>query len=209
MPVQQLTSSLQTLTGTFTAGNTLVLAVNTFGPGGGSITSITTNHSETFTLVDNTNNGGTNFRGSAAYLLNCVGGSTTITINTTTNSSWQIALYEYLASDAVSFDVHAVRGSTSGTNPTSLVSGTTTAANETVVGWLAETGTSTPTAGSGFGHLLASSGTNFAALEDKSVTSTGTQQALFTNGTTGTYVCGVLTFKKSVAVTSFNYVINF
>ncbi len=203
LPIQSVGNQTNTITLTVSSGSTLVVATMATNASAQSLSSITDDHSQTYTIAAHGPSAIGRTDGGAAYLTNTVAGSITITANYS-NSLLQgcILVQEFSKADAVSFDIKDTANSTTGTNPVSGTTGTTNQANETVVGWVLQLSATLPTAGSGYGNLVSQAGSSAVgvAIENKTVTSTGTQQATFTNASSVQYVCGVMTFKKGTIV---------
>jgi hypothetical protein len=206
-PVQTVsaaTITTATINGVVT-GNTLIGVVGTNGGMGGSITSLSDNKGNTYVLVD-AGGSGTPEGYQGFYALNVTGGNLTITLNSGGSIvSGAIIVQEFNATDASSFDKHAIGTYTntgSGGSASSGASPTTTQAAETVYGWVFQLASaSAPTVGSGYGNFISKTdGTSlYVAVESKSVTSIGAQTATFVCQAFSSAVAGVMTFKSSAS----------
>ena len=156
--------------------------------------------SSSYTAVDSVSNG--TFGSSFSVANNLSGGATTVTCTLTGATVTAIEFREYSGfATSGTVDVHAISAITTGTNAASGTTGTTSQANELVLGGVtAQSAGVTITAGSGYGNLS----TNGVvapeiAIEDKTVAATGTQQAVFANASM-TYAADVITLKIPSAV---------
>lgn len=199
-PVQTVTSSSLSFSITgVTAGNTLILTVVSITFTSSNSFTISDGSGNVYNLVDQQNPAGGTLATGAAYVLNATAGTINITVAVGgPSSSVAIICREYLANDCKSFDLHAVATGT-GATPTSGTTSIISQPSETVIGWCytAAVG-SAPTAGAGFGNIATkeASTVDYVALEDKDVSSSGTQQATFNAASSALYACGVMTFKK-------------
>lgn len=182
-----------------TTGNLIVVVLYTAFQTFSVVSSITDSQSNTYTKIDNgtDNNPDIEFW----YAKNITGG-TTPTITATFSAGTQVTAFiarEYSGIDPNPLDAHVI-GTTTGTSPASSGNtSATTVTNELVVGYaIASNATPTFGAGTGYGNLntFAISGGDLA-LEDKIVTSTGTQAATFTMGVAISVTVGVATFKAA------------
>ena len=178
-------------------GNLIVVAIS----GGSSVngvTSVTDTAGNTYAKIFSAANSSLAIL-DMWYAANITGvGSNVVTVTRSSAVLTVLAACEYSGIAAVPLDVW-VTGTASGvTAAASGSTATTTVANELVVGGVGTgaAGTTTATAGSGYGNLVQKSGASlFVAQESKAVSSTGTQSAAFTLGSADYSVCGCTTFK--------------
>ena len=133
-------STQGTCTLTVTSGNTLVVIVTTFFNASVTAT-ITDSLGNSYTNATGYANGGTSntVNLSAWYARNIAGGSCTLTVNLSTNCSWNFCVLEYSGADQAAPVDGTATGTGSSTTPSSgsvAVSG----AGETVVGAVAVAG---------------------------------------------------------------------
>lgn len=178
---------------TTTTGNLgiLIIATNT----GGITYSSVTDGTNTYTLVGNVNSQ------ACYYCANITGvTSPTISFNSSSSVKYSIIFREYTGVQTSSPLDKSTQQSQSGTSFTSGASAATTNATDLVIGWMGVEAAGTITIGSGYSNLatISNTGNSMAvAIEDKSVSSTGTQTATFTNPSA--FGCaGVIAFKLVV-----------
>jgi hypothetical protein len=191
-----------------TTGNTLILAICIDADR--TVSSITDTAGNTWSkAVERSQGGMSSATVSVWYAPITAGGGTrpTITITPSSGANHGAILREYSGLAASPLDQTQSNSSTSTTtSQTSNATGTTTQADELVVGAMqcrSSSTTFTVTAGSGYGNL-ANITTNFMrpSMEDKIVSATGTQEATFTTSeNTTAYAAAVATFKQAATDT--------
>lgn len=189
-----------------TAGNTLVAVSAYSGSGTPVFTNFTDNKGNVYTTDDNINLG-TGSRAVVGHVLNIAAGATTITANWTgtsgTPGAMAILVGEFLVADCNSLDKHVAR-TTTGTNPSSGATATTTHQHNTNIAWAQVVGANTTTVGAGFQDFASQASTTAFTIfmEDQYVTTTGAQTGSFVDAASLLYACGILSFKSTIADTS-------
>jgi hypothetical protein len=170
----------------------------------GTFSNFTDNFGRIYSLSQNTSYSSGHAGSTGAYLLNCTGGSTTITVGGAPDIYCYIVAREYTPADCWMFDRDASSGYVSLAGSNTYSSGNTPStiqATETVVGWA--TSSALSSAGTGFGNFTnytaGSLGMEYFCMEDMSVTSTGAQAATFGGTISTSYVCGAMTFRTKPA----------
>lgn len=201
VPAAGTSNVLGTLGSNTTAGNLIIAAFAVRSTG--TVTDVTDSQGNTYNRVFQQLYA--SFYGiDLWYAKNIVGGSAIVT-GTISGTSFQIPMMcrEYSGLDTTApFDVSSV-GTGSGGTLNSGTTATTSQASELVIGVGGNNSGRVMTAGSGYGNLgSALVGGNWEVyLEDKTVSSVGEQNAIFTM-TSGNWACGVATFKEASAAPS-------
>lgn len=183
-------STTQAFASPSTAGDTILVITDCFDGPAGSVTSVTDNQGNTYTNI------GTSFavsEGTHTHNIDfwvATAGSTGV-IAVTAHGSNEIffSLLNYTGFSSFTFDQSASASNGSATSQSSGATGTTSAANELLVSYIVPSGTSDPTisAGSGYTKRCQFQDLNFtaqfAAVEDQTVSSTGTFSGDWTLGT--------------------------
>ena len=182
-----------------TSGNTIIVSIATYST---TVSSVTDSKSNTYTLITSSN-----YNGSAYvymyYAYNITGGSShTVTANlASTGSDVTIIAREVSGLGIASSPLdksHSASGSS--TSPASGSTATTTQAVEYVIGMAANWGGDTYTVGSGYGDLKTDSAVSDTsmAIEDLVTSTTGAQNATFTQSSSWNWGAIVATFEASV-----------
>ena len=193
--------------GNVTAGSLMVLWISRDVTLGQTITSVTDNHSATWTLFTGTqvNNATSKTTGSMYYSLNAAGGATTVTVNLSAASEYLRAVVaEYsgvLTTGAADVATgQTTTNTTAADNATSGATATLAQADELVVSGILDNGSNAAlTAGTGYTRrILSAAPVGFKAfLEDKTVAATTAVTGTWTGSVASTYICSVATFKLS------------
>lgn len=194
------TTCALTWDGNTTSGSTIIVAVCYNNDYAGNVSTIVDSQSNTYTKI---NDGAVaDVNGELWYAYNITGGTTpTITITMTDGFDVCAIAREYsglLTTDPL--DVSSEGTTSNTTSHTSATTASTNQANELVVAMLAGSYNSTYTLGSGYSNLANINANDLygsIAIEDKDVTSTGTQSATITTGTAINGYFAVSTFKEA------------
>ena len=180
-----------------TAGNLIVLGVSCYGY---DISSVTDSLGNTYTLIDNVRDTPNDSPGATYYAKNITGGACTITVSMTGSNYYQrVIAVEYSGLDTTApLDVHtAVNDTTVSTTTDSASSGstgTTSAADSLVFGYIGPTQAGSITAGTGFTSIANEQG---CLAEESNAASTGTYEATGTGDMTTRVVAFVAVFKPA------------
>jgi hypothetical protein len=184
-----------------TTGNLIVVAVGTNSTTT-TVSSITDSQSNTYTKIDSNTAGPGDVE--IWYAKNITGGTTpTITVTGSTTGKFVVAANEYFGADVVSpLDKNA---NANGNSTATLSTTAATTKNDELVFSVGMNvnAAATYSVGSGYGHLAnvtsTGAGTNVTiGIEDKTVSTTGTQAGAMTQSTTGTWGSVTATFKSTI-----------
>lgn len=184
-----------------TSGNTIICAVAYNNDTAGTL-SLSDNKGNSYSQVVSGSQPDT--QAQLYYAANITGGASHQMTATMSANSHDIALIcrEYSGLSTSPLDKSAGGTTAAGTSHTSATTAATTQANELVVAMVGLTGNATCTAGAGFGNVVSQNGSDIfdgACLEDKDISSTGTQQAtITTSGSVATYFI-IASFKEASA----------
>lgn len=187
--------------GNTTTGNTILVSVTYNDDVTGNVSSITDTTSNSYAKIAGGSSGGDTYT-ELWYAYNITGGTTpTITVNMSNANYHDFTITAREISGLMTtdpFDVKAEGAVSAGTSHTSATTATTSQANELVYSVIGLAGNTTYTAGSGFGDLSQTNGSDLyqsSASQMKVVSSAGTQTATITsaNSLVGYFI--VATFK--------------
>lgn len=193
-----------------TTGNTIIVIIGV-DQSDKDVISVTDSQSNTYTRIHTgagSSNGAEYFM---YYAYNITGGTTpTVTVNITAGNSQDIVVLarEYsglTTTDPLDVNTFTSEGSYLQTH-TSGTTGSTTTTNQLVVmGMVADAKTPTYSAGSGYSNLSSQGGFDLylsVAIQDKDITSTGTQSGSFSTTSFTKGSVGIATLKEASAPTS-------
>jgi len=212
---------LQTKTNTSTLSTTLAITMTSTAAGSAiKVMAGSTSSTAGITCTDNKGNtytaqstgGATSTFGTLFTCYGATSGVTTITLTYPDTTIHAAMAREYSGVSALDQKAAAT---TTGTNPTSGNTSTTSQANELVFGALVvnrSPGLTAPTVGAGFGNfsVVTSGSAAFAvAMEDKAVAVTGTYAAVFADTNSTQYFCAVNADTLTSTTVANNSVISF
>lgn len=194
--------TLPAFSSSVTAGNLIVVAVVGDNGSTDNTTNVTDNKSgNSYQRADSTLNfgNGTNMNMDIWFGQVTNGGSSfalTIAFNSMVQNGRFVAQEFSGFSSTATLDKFAKANATS-TSPSSGATGTTSVADELIVGLIARAGnnSSTISLGSGYSNLTNTATSAAAGMESMVVSSTGTQTATFSLSVSRAWLCAVLAFK--------------
>lgn len=194
--------TLPAFSSSVTAGNLIVVAVVGDNGSVDNTTNVTDNKSgNSYQRADSTLNfgNGTNMNMDIWFGQVTNGGSSfalTIAFNSMVQNGRFVAQEFSGFSSTATLDKFAKANATS-TSPSSGATGTTSVADELIVGLIARAGnnSSTISLGSGYSNLTNTATSAAAGMESMVVSSTGTQTATFSLSISRAWLCAVLAFK--------------
>lgn len=159
--------------------------------GGSSTVTVTDNLGNTYTQSKTTANG--DHTDYIYYAKNTTAGACTVTVTFNSSATMRWAIAEYSGPSTSSPE--DVKTDATGSSTTASSGNVTTSANdEVLIGFASVSGASTFTANNSF--TVRETVNSKIALADRIVTSSGTYSASFTLGTSGDWICEIVTYKQ-------------